>query len=218
MLERYGERMELSGRKERISEIQGAVVRMTRVIDKVLLTSRLELQRWDLKSEAFDPTAWCEEFLMQEFGQSGQMHRIQVRFADLPEKVAMDQRVLEIALQNLLSNALKYSAPESQVTLELSSDAAGRILFSVRDCGIGIPAADMAGIFTSFYRASNVGDVPGTGLGLAIVKACADIHGGTVEIQSNPGTGTYIRMCFPDWLRLPSAPQEVGASSAKVTT
>jgi signal transduction histidine kinase len=137
--------------------------------------------------------------------------------ADLPSQVAMDQRVIEIALQNLLSNALKYSAPDSQVSLELRGSAFGRILFTVRDCGIGIPEEDMSHIFTSFYRASNVGDVPGTGLGLAIVKACADVHGGTVEMESSPGAGTCIRMCFPDWLRLPNALEEVPPPAAKVT-
>lgn len=218
MLDRYGERMELMGRRERIAEIQGAVARMTRVIDKVLLTSRLELQRWDLKSETFDPAAWCGEFLgRDDFGYPGQRHRIRVTVADLPSKVAMDQRVIEIALQNLLSNALKYSAPESLVDLELRGDNFGQIRFIVRDCGIGIPEEDMPHIFTSFYRASNVGDVPGTGLGLAIVRACADVHGGTVEMESSQGVGTCIRMCFPDWLRLPNALEEVSAPAAEVT-
>jgi signal transduction histidine kinase len=217
MLDRYGERMEASGRKERIAEIQGAVARMIRVIDKVLLTSRLELQRWDLKSETFEPAGWCEEFLSREFGSPDQRHRIQTRVVDLPAMVAMDQRVIEIALQNLLSNALKYSAPDTLVELELRGDALGRIHFSVRDCGIGIPEEDMPHIFTSFYRAGNVADVPGTGLGLAIVKACADVHGGTVEMESNPGVGTCMRMCFPDWLRVPNALEEGATSPVKAT-
>jgi signal transduction histidine kinase len=211
MLARYGERMDCSGRQERISEIQDAVARMTRVIDKVLLTSRLELRRWDLKSETFDLAAWCEDFLRSDFGDSGRRHRIQVKYTDLSPKVALDQRVIEIALQNLLSNALKYSAPDSLVDLELRGDGLGRIQFAVRDRGIGIPEADMPHIWTSFYRAANVGDVPGTGLGLAIVKACTDVHGGTIEIESQVGVGTCIKMCLPDWLRQPNAAEVVPA-------
>jgi signal transduction histidine kinase len=216
LLSRYGERMGQSGREERTAEIQDAVIRMTRVIDKVLLTSRLELRRWDLKSETFDPAAWCEEFLCNRIGDSGLCNRIRVKFNNLPPKVAMDQRVLEIALQNLLSNALKYSAPESLVDLELSGDVPGRILFSVRDCGIGIPETDMPHILESFYRGANVGDVPGTGLGLPIVKACTDLHGGTLEIASSPGGGTYIKLCLPDGLRLLEAAQDVPASPLEV--
>ena len=216
MLSRYGERMGESGRQERTAEIQDAVTRMTRVIDKVLLTSRLELQRWDLKSETFNLAFWCEKFLRDTIGVSGLNTRIRVKFINLPPKVAMDQRILEIALQNLLSNALKYSPPESLVELELSGDARGRIRFSVRDCGIGIPEADMPHILESFYRAANVGDVPGTGLGLAIVKACTDLHGGTLEIASKPGQGTDIKLCLPDWLRLPGAAQDVAAAPTEV--
>ena len=199
------ERMEVSGRQERISEIQGAVARMTRVIDKVLLTSRLELQRWDLRSETFDPAAWCEEFLASDFGLSGQRHRIRMTVADLPSKVAMDQRVIEIALQNLLSNALKYSPPDSPVDLELCGGCFGQNPSS--RCGIAALASrkqTCPTYSTSFYRARNVGDVPGTGLGLAIVKACADVHGGTLEMESKPGIGTCVRDVLPDWLRRPN--------------
>lgn len=216
MLARYGERMDLNGRQERISEIQGAVARMTRVIDKVLLTSRLELKRWDLKSETFDLAAWCDNFLSEDIGDNGPRHRIRVTYADLPSRVAMDQRVIEIALQNLLSNALKYSLPDSPVELELRGDTVGRIQFMVRDYGIGIPAADMPHVLASFFRAGNVGEVPGTGLGLALVKACTDVHGGTVEIESTLGVGTCIRMLLPDWLRLPNAPEEASTAPEEV--
>jgi len=58
MLGRYGERMDASARRERITEIQDAVLRMTRMIDQVLLTSRLELRKWDLRCDTFDPAAW----------------------------------------------------------------------------------------------------------------------------------------------------------------
>jgi signal transduction histidine kinase len=87
----------------------------------------------------------------------------------------------------------------------------GWIQFAVRDRGIGIPEADMPHIWTSFYRAANVGDVPGTGLGLAIVKACTDVHGGTLEIESQVGVGTCIKMCLPDWLRQPNTAEVVPA-------
>jgi signal transduction histidine kinase len=90
---------------------------------------------------------------------------------DLPARFAMDQRVIEIALQSLLSNALKYSAEESMIDLELRGDSLGRIQFSVRDCGIGIPEEDIPHIphiFPLFYWEANVGDVPGTGLGLPL--------------------------------------------------
>lgn len=215
MLARYSERMDASARRERISEIQDAVVRMTRVIDKVLLTSRLELRRWDLRSDTFDPAVWCQEFLDHELTDSDQRRRVRLQMSDLPARVAMDQRVVEIALQNLLTNAIKYSPPDSPIDLEVRTVSSGGIEFLVRDYGIGIPDADIPHVLESFYRGSNVGDAPGTGLGLALVKNCTDLHGGTIEIQSQRGQGTCVRMCLADWLRQ-DALRELPASHAEV--
>ncbi len=201
MLDRYGERMDAAARRERTAEIQGAVTRMSRIIDKVLLTSQLELHRWELRSEAFDLSSWCGSFLENNVANRQDRGRIRVRRVKLPPKVAMDPRVIEIALQNLISNALKYSPPDSPVDLEIKGEHPSRIEFVVRDRGIGIPEAEMSRVSTSFFRASNVGDVPGTGLGLAIVKGCADLLGGTLDIESRPGSGTCVRMCLPDWLQ-----------------
>jgi signal transduction histidine kinase len=216
MLSRYWERMDEGSRKERIAETQDAVARMTRIIDRVLLTSRLELRRWDLRSETFSLTSWWEEFQTRNLDGT-QRRRVRAQLESLPPKVTMDQRVIEIALQNLLSNALKYSAPDSPVDLDMRGDASGQIQFVVRDYGIGIPEADMPHILASFYRGSNVGDVPGTGLGMAIVKGCTDLHEGTLEMESQPGRGTCIRMNLPNWFQRVRAPEEVSALQAEVT-
>jgi signal transduction histidine kinase len=215
MLARYGDRMDGAARLERISEVQNAVARMTRLIDKVLLTSRLELRRWDLRSDMFDPATWCEEFLGDSVGDGDQRRRVRLQVRDLPSCVAMDQRVIEIALQNVLSNALKYSPVHSPVDLEVRSGPAGWMEFVVRDYGIGIPEQDMPHVLDSFYRGSNVGEVPGTGLGLALVKSCIALHGGTIQIESRAGQGTSIRMCLPDWLRQ-NAVKGIPASQAEV--
>jgi signal transduction histidine kinase len=200
MLIRYEARMDAAARQERLSEIQDAVARMTRLIDKVLLTSRLELRRWELRADTFSLADWCRDFVDQALAGGGQRRRVQVRFGALPPRVAMDQRVVEIALQNLLSNALKYSPPECDVDLEVRADAPGSVEFTVRDYGIGIPEADLPYVFDSFYRGGNVGVAPGTGLGLALVKSCADVHGGAVAIESRAGDGTCVRLRLPDWL------------------
>jgi signal transduction histidine kinase len=215
MLMRYGDRMDTVGREERISEIRNAIARMTRLIDKVLLTSRLELRRWDLRSDTFDLMAWCEQFLDQNIDQADRRQRVHTRFSQIPARVAMDQRVIEIALQNLLSNALKYSPPTASVDLDIASDPEGWISFRVQDNGIGIPDSDIPHICESFYRGGNVGDIQGTGLGLALVKSCTDLHGGTLDIESHVGGGTCVTMRLPDWLRqqtcgeIPALPAEV---------
>jgi signal transduction histidine kinase len=148
---------------------------------------------------------------------TGERRRIRFHAEALPPRVAMDARVIELALQNLLSNALKYSPPHSPVDLELRAGEDGQIEFVVRDYGIGIAEADMAHIWDAFYRGSNVGDAPGTGLGLALVKSCADLHGGSVEVRSRAGQGACFIMSVPDWLRH-NAPKTGPAPQAEVIT
>ena len=97
---------------------------------------------------------------------------------------------------NLLSNALKYSPPESAVTCAVSADG-DRLHLRVTDRGIGIPAADLPRLFESFHRGTNVGNIQGTGLGLAIVKRSVDLHGGTLSVRSVLGQGTVFTVSLP---------------------
>ena len=104
---------------------------------------------------------------------------------------------LRQALDNLLSNALKYS--DGPVLVSLSAGAQN-YLIEVSDQGIGIPADEQAGIFEPFFRASNTGSRPGYGLGLSIVQSCIEQQGGTVRFTSEGGKGTTF------FIELPASP------------
>ncbi len=101
-------------------------------------------------------------------------------------------------LGNLLSNAIKYSAPHGKVSVSLARGVAGSLLV-VSDQGIGIPAAEQARLFNEFFRASNARAFTeaGTGLGLAVVKSEVEAMGGTLDIQSEEGMGTTVRVLLP---------------------
>ena len=103
---------------------------------------------------------------------------------------------VERILRNLVTNALKYSAPETdvEVTVVKEEDEAH---FRVRDYGIGIPAEALPRLFEPFYRAGNVGAVYGTGLGLAIVRQAVERLGGRVVVQSKVGAGTVFHVWLP---------------------
>lgn len=100
-------------------------------------------------------------------------------------------------ITNLLSNAIKYTPEKGQVSLKLEEDH-NRIIFEVKDTGIGIPESDKDKIFSEFYRASNAkaASETGTGLGLSIVKSTVEQHGGTLHIESCKGQGTLFRIFF----------------------
>jgi two-component system phosphate regulon sensor histidine kinase PhoR len=116
---------------------------------------------------------------------------------DLPLLNADENRLQEV-IYNLLDNAVKYSPSGGQISLHAALRG-DRVRLSVADQGIGIPQADLPRIFERFYRADKARnrELGGTGLGLSIVKHIAQLHGGTVEAESQPGKGTTISVLFP---------------------
>ena len=101
------------------------------------------------------------------------------------------------ALDNLVGNAVKYSAESSPIEIAISLDG-DRAVLCIRDEGIGIPAADLPAIFEPFRRAANAARrASGTGLGLAGVRRIIEAHGGTIGLDSVEGQGTTVTVTLP---------------------
>jgi signal transduction histidine kinase len=116
---------------------------------------------------------------------------------DLPP-VPVDGDAIEQAVLNLLTNAMKYSGESRRIDLGLRRED-GNAVISVSDRGMGIRPSDRRRIFESFYRADSpaVEEVPGTGLGLTLVEHIVTAHGGSVELESNPGQGSTFILRLP---------------------
>ncbi|HSU86482.1 MAG TPA: ATP-binding protein [Chthoniobacterales bacterium] len=116
---------------------------------------------------------------------------------DLPPLEADEGRIQEV-IYNLLDNAVKYSRPNGRIAVRMARNG-DHITLSVSDEGMGIPARDLSRIFERFYRADKARhrDMGGTGLGLSIVKHIAQLHGGSVEAESELGRGTTVRVHLP---------------------
>jgi signal transduction histidine kinase len=101
-------------------------------------------------------------------------------------------------LDNLVSNAVKFTEPGGQVVVALGA-AGDDVVLAVSDDGIGIPVAEQRRLFDRFYRASTAQDraIEGTGLGLTIVHAIVQAHGGTIDVASDEGKGTTFRVRLP---------------------
>jgi signal transduction histidine kinase len=106
--------------------------------------------------------------------------------------------VIEQLLENLISNALKYTPAGGKVTVNLKPGA-GMAVIEVSDTGIGIPPAEKSKLFTEFFRASNAKSVEeiGTGLGLAIVKEIVDGLGGRILVESEEKMGSVFVIYLP---------------------
>ena len=113
-----------------------------------------------------------------------------------PRPVAVDTHLLQNILNNLVSNALKYSPSQGEIRFDLHFGEE-TVTFRVSDSGIGIPPEDQPHLFERFFRACNTAGIPGTGLGLSIVKKYLDLMGGNIEVISHPGTGTTFTITLP---------------------
>jgi signal transduction histidine kinase len=131
-----------------------------------------------------------------------------VRAEALAKRIAIIERIdpsrstiqvdidrMRVALQNLLSNAVKYSPAETSVEVRVEPQR-GALTIVVEDQGYGIPAEEIPHIFDKYYRGvtPEAQNTPGTGLGLYIVKQIAELHGGRVEVVSDPGKGSAFRL------------------------
>jgi two-component system, OmpR family, phosphate regulon sensor histidine kinase PhoR len=116
---------------------------------------------------------------------------------------------LRQVVDNLVSNAVKYTPTGGTVTAKLSLEG-DQVVFSVADTGVGIPAADQPHIFEKFYRASNAPKgSQGAGLGLAIVKSIVENHEGRIWVESVPGLGTTFYVVLPGYKSLYREPPTV---------
>lgn len=119
---------------------------------------------------------------------------------DIPREmspVAIDKSLLRIAINNLLTNAIKYSNPGGQVILS-ATESEETICISVRDEGIGISPQEQEKIFEKFYRSESAAaqDRNGHGLGLALAREIVHLHHGTLSVDSTPGEGSEFVIEF----------------------
>ena len=117
-------------------------------------------------------------------------------FASLPESTIQERRIKQVVF-HLLTNAINYSTEGSTVTLEVNRED-DVVRFSVVDTGIGIAADDQEKIFDKFWRSAKAKTQHrSSGLGLALVKSFVELHGGWVEVASQPGAGTRVTCRLP---------------------
>lgn len=117
-----------------------------------------------------------------------------------PMYVNADRSKMQQALLNILSNAYKYSPAGGSVRITYRmehSEGLPRVGIQVQDQGIGMTTEQLSRVCERFYRADASGKIPGTGLGMSIVKEIVELHGGEVEITSQPGVGTRVTLWLP---------------------
>ena len=115
---------------------------------------------------------------------------------DEPVSARCDCPRMEQVLNNLLGNAVKYSPETRDVEVALECAGANAVL-SVTDHGIGIAPSDRSKSIEPFRRGQNVGNIGGSGLGLSVARKIVEAHGGTIEVRSEPGSGSVFTVRLP---------------------
>ncbi len=139
------------------------------------------------------------EAVVRDCESSALERHITVRVACEDQIVArINSPLLEQAVNNLLDNAIKYSEPGGEVTIEVVCDET-ELIIAVSDQGCGIDGEHLPRLFERFYRVDKARSrkLGGTGLGLAIVKHIVQAHQGRVSVESTPGEGSTFRIHLP---------------------
>lgn len=170
---------------------------LNQLIDDLLDASRLQAGALSLQMEevALDRLA---ERVVQRFQPQTDNHDIAARFPPDFPTIRGDPRRLEQVLNNLVSNAIKYSPDGGRIRIR-GRVRPDEVVVTVTDEGIGIPAPEQSRVFEPFYRVDDSAgrDTEGVGLGLYLAKAIVEAHGGRIWVESEPGKGSAFSFALP---------------------
>ena len=176
----------------RSDKIRSAVRHIEQVVRQVQTASEVDQGTIQVEPGEVNLRSLVTDIVLE----SGSDSRIQVDTSALPTVVWGSAEMLQQAVANLISNALKYSPPDSMVSVVGDADGA-QARITVSDQGRGIPEEEMEKLFEPYYRASNSRGIYGTGIGLYVVDRYVRSHGGSIEVKSQLGAGTTVTMRIP---------------------
>lgn len=172
-------------------------IRLNKMIESLLDVSRIETGQLAIERKPVDLCTLIPR-LIDEVQATLDERQIEMRCQLQSAIVQGDELRLEQVFQNLIQNALKYSASTTPVTVVIQQLGA-HVAVEVHDQGIGIPSGALSQLFTRFYRASNAqeGHTSGMGIGLYVVKEIVELHNGRITVESAENQGSTFTVSFP---------------------
>ena len=190
-----------------MNTLSGAEKRLVTLIDRhagqlsdlthhLLLTAKLDKSDLKVNREDIDLAQLITSSLQSSSHELGG-HAIELQGAPGHNMVRADRKLLQMALSQILDNAVKYSRPGSPLLIEIREERT-EIAISVKNEGSFIPSEEREKVFQRFYRCSgSVGTVSGTGIGLSVVRRIAEAHQGSVSVESDSVNGTTFAIRLP---------------------
>jgi two-component system cell cycle sensor histidine kinase PleC len=198
-----------------VKDIQGAGEHLLQIINNILDMSKLDAGRMTLSEERVDVKEVVEE-AMRLVHQRAQKANIALTVEPIAPGLQLRADALRLRqiLLNLVTNAVKFTPARGKVTVRAGRRRDGSFAIEVADTGIGMRPGDIEVALTPFAQVENIMTrrQEGTGLGLPIVKALAELHGGSLQLESQPGVGTTATVILPGARVM--APAEAAATQA----
>ncbi|HLI35614.1 MAG TPA: ATP-binding protein, partial [Terriglobia bacterium] len=182
--------------RELVSIIDEEADRLSQWVSEAIQMARIEVGQVQVKRKLCDVNALVRSAL-EQMKPAIEGREVRILITPKMPEVLVDGELIGLAIRQLVDNALKYSPPNTPVTLRART-AEGSVILSVADEGPGIEEADQARIFEKFYRApSSHGQVTGAGMGLTIARRILDAHAGEIWVQSRSGQGSEFFISLP---------------------
>lgn len=196
LLRRHIDRWNEEKKRSYLDLILSAVEQISHLLDDILLFGKAEAAKLECQPRQLDLNKFCRDIAMQAQLASGNEKIVNFITDDSCTTAYLDPKLLHHILNNLLTNAIKYSSSSKIVELELACQSEN-VIFLIKDRGVGIAVVDQQQIFEPFYRGNNVDNIEGTGLGLSIVKTLVELHRGQITVESQVGKGTTFKVVLP---------------------
>jgi signal transduction histidine kinase len=184
--------------RHHLAVVERNAQRLIRVVSDLLLVAQVQAGQLNLLREDLDMSLVADECVNAVRTTAGARDIELTLVAAGGTRVLGDRQRVAQVLDNLLSNALKFTPDGGSVAVQVTGTDGGVVL-TVADSGIGIPAAEQDQLFSRFFRSSTAMEraVQGTGLGLSIARAIVEAHGGEISVSSRVGEGSTFRVVLP---------------------
>jgi signal transduction histidine kinase len=173
--------------------------RQLSVINEILHLAKIDSGRIVLAKQPTDLNALIEDIVNEQrrdIDQAG--HHMTLRLPKKPLTATVDAHTLRMAIENILSNAIKYTPEGGEISVRLRHDSE-HIYIRIKDTGVGIAPGDIEKLFKQFTRLPNEMSirVGGTGIGLYLAKHLVELHGGSIDVTSHVGSGSLFTITLP---------------------
>lgn len=179
-----------------LATMEEEVDRLNNMIMDMLELKKLTTGRRNFNLTKVDFVQIVNELFSETKETGSEQRKLLLEVIGNPQELQADYSLIRYIFSNMLGNSIKFSAAgtEVKVILDFSQD---ELQVSFVDQGIGIPDEDQSKVFQSFYRGSNVSNVPGTGVGLSIVSEFVKLHKGKIKLASEAGKGSTFTLILP---------------------